>query len=151
MIAVRVFDVMTRDVTAVTKDESVENVLRIMSSQLLSGTPVVSEDMRVIGFISESDIIRATVPSYFSLLQSASFIPDMNQFLRNAKLVKDKPVFEYMSSPPIVVNEHANLIHVADIMIRHNIKVIPVVDDLGRLVGMIGRTNILKAAMEGAL
>ncbi len=147
----RVYDIMVRDVTAVTKDETVGNVLKIMSSQLLAGIPVVSEDMRVIGFASENDIIKAVVPSYFSLLQSTSFIPDMNQFLRNAILIKDKPISEYMTHPPIVVNENAMLVHVADIMIRHNTKAIPVVDDQGRLVGVVNRTNILKAAMEGAL
>jgi len=148
---VRVYDVMTRDVTAVTKDETVGNVLKIMASQLLSGIPVVTEDMYVIGFVSESDIIKAVVPSYFSLLQSTSFIPDMNQFLRNAVLIKDKPISEYMTHPPIVVNENAILIHVADMMIRHDAKIIPVVDDQGRLVGVVSRTNILKAAMEGVL
>ncbi len=147
----RVFDIMVRDVTAVTKDETVGNVLKIMASQLLSGIPVVSEDMHVIGFASESDIIKAVVPSYFSLLQSTSFIPDMNQFLKNAVLIKDKPISEYMTHPPVVVNENAMLVHVADIMIRYNTKTIPVIDDQGRLVGIVSRTNILKAAMEGAL
>ncbi|HPP69939.1 MAG TPA: CBS domain-containing protein [Pseudothermotoga sp.] len=147
----RVYDIMVRDVTAVTKDETVGNVLKIMASQLLSGIPVVAEDMRVIGLATESDIIKAVVSSYFSLLQSTSFIPDMNQFLRNAVLIKDKPISEYMTHPPVVVNENAMLVHVADIMIRHNIKTIPVVDDQGRLVGIVSRTNILKAAMEGVL
>jgi len=142
---------MVRDVTAVTKDETVGNVLKIMASQLLSGIPVVAEDMRVIGLATESDIIKAVVSSYFSLLQSTSFIPDMNQFLRNAVLIKDKPISEYMTHPPVVVNENAMLVHVADIMIRHNIKTIPVVNDQGRLVGIVSRTNILKAAMEGVL
>jgi len=148
---VRVYDIMVRDVTAVTKDETVGNVLKIMASQLLSGIPVVAEDMRVIGLATESDIIKAVVSSYFSLLQSTSFIPDMNQFLRNAVLIKDKPISEYMTHPPVVVNENAMLVHVADIMIRHNIKTIPVVNDQGRLVGIVSRTNILKAAMEGVL
>ncbi|HOJ88438.1 MAG TPA: CBS domain-containing protein [Pseudothermotoga sp.] len=147
----RVYDIMVRDVTAVTKDETVGNVLKIMASQLLSGIPVVAEDMRVIGLATESDIIKAVVSSYFSLLQSTSFIPDMNQFLRNAVLIKDKPISEYMTHPPVVVNENAMLVHVADIMIRHNIKTIPVVNDQGRLVGIVSRTNILKAAMEGVL
>ncbi|MGB9790643.1 MAG: HPP family protein [Thermotoga caldifontis] len=147
----RVYDVMIRDVTAVTQDETVENVVRIMASQFLSGIPVVNEDMRVIGFVSESDIIRAVVPGYFSLLQSTTFIPDMNQFLKMAAKIKDKPVREIMTHPPLVVNENASLVHVADLMIKHNVKVLPVVDEHGRLLGIITRTNVVRAAMEGYL
>ncbi|WP_041077589.1 CBS domain-containing protein [Thermotoga caldifontis] len=147
----RVYDVMIRDVTAVTQDETVENVVRIMASQFLSGIPVVTEDMRVIGFVSESDIIKAAVPGYFSLLQSTTFIPDMNQFLKMAAKIKDKPVREIMTHPPLVVNENASLVHVADLMIKHNVKVLPVVDEHGRLLGIITRTNVVRAAMEGYL
>lgn len=147
----RVYDVMIRDVTAVAQDETVENVVRIMASQFLSGIPVVNEDMRVIGFVSESDIIRAAVPGYFSLLQSTTFIPDMNQFLKMAAKIKDKPVREIMTHPPLVVNENASLVHVADLMIKHNVKVLPVVDEHGRLLGIITRTNVIRAAMEGYL
>lgn len=147
----RVFDVMVRDVTAVTQDETVENVVRIMASQFLTGVPVVSDDMRVIGFVSESDIIRAAIPGYFSLLQSTTFIPDMNQFLRTAAEMKDKPVRELMAHPPLVVNENASLAHVADLMIKHNVKILPVVDEHGRLLGVITRTSVIRAAMEGYL
>lgn len=147
----RVYDVMIRDVTAVTQDETVENVVRIMASQFLTGIPVVNEDMRVIGFVSESDIIKAAMPGYFSLLQSTTFIPDMNQFLKMAAKIKDKPVREIMTHPPLVVNENASLVHVADLMIKHNVKVLPVVDEHGRLLGIITRTNVVRAAMEGYL
>ncbi|WP_448517503.1 CBS domain-containing protein [Pseudothermotoga sp.] len=147
----RVYDVMVRDVTAVTQDETVENVVRIMATQFLSGIPVVTEDMRVIGFVSESDVIRAAIPGYFSLLQSTTFIPDMSQFLKMAAKLKDKPIREIMTHPPLVVNENASLAHVADLMIKHNVKILPVVDEHGRLLGVITRTNIVRAAMEGYL
>lgn len=90
---------MVRDVTAVTQDETVENVVRIMATQFLSGIPVVTEDMRVIGFVSETDVIRAAIPGYFSLLQSTTFIPDMSQFLKMAAKLKDKPIREIMTHP----------------------------------------------------
>ena len=56
-----------------------------------------------------------------------------------------------MSKPPIVIKEDAPLIHAADLMMRHNIKTIPVVDNDGRLVGIITKIDVLKAALEGGL
>ncbi len=142
---------MVRDLTAVTAEETIENVLKIMSTQLLSGVPVVSEDMRVVGFVGEEDIVKAIVPGYFSLLESTVFLPDMNQLFRNLNLIKDKPVSQLMKSPALVVNENASITHVADLMIRSNMKVLAVVDDQNRLVGVVSRTNILMAILEGNL
>ncbi|RKX43818.1 MAG: CBS domain-containing protein [Thermotogae bacterium] len=147
----RVSQAMVKDVTAVMEDETIERVLKILSSQLLSGIPVVSEDMKVLGFISENDIINAALPSYFSLLQSASFIPDLNQFIRNLEKLKNKKVSEYMTHPALTVKENAALIHVADLMIRHNLKILPVVDECDKLIGIVTRMDILRSAMEGLL
>ncbi len=142
---------MVRDLTAVTADETIESVLRIMSSQLLSGVPVVSDDMKVIGFIGEEDIVKAVVPGYFSLLESSIFLPDMNQLFRNLNSIRDKPVSQFMKTPALVVNENASITHVADMMIKSNMKVLAVVDEQSRLVGIINRMNILRAVLEGNL
>jgi CBS domain-containing protein len=75
----------------------------------------------------------------------------MSQFLKMAAKLKDKPIREIMTHPPLVVNENASLAHVADLMIKHNVKILPVVDEHGRLLGVITRTNIVRAAMEGYL
>ena len=101
----KVSDVMVYDISAVFEDETVERVVDIMSKQLVSGVPVVDEDMRVVGFITENDIMKASIPSYFALLQSASFLPDANQFVKNMARIKGHKVSEYMSKPPITIKK----------------------------------------------
>ncbi len=147
----KVSDVMIFDITAVFEDETIDRVIDMMSKQFVTGIPVVDEDMRVVGFITDNDIMKASIPSYFALLQSASFLPDTNQFVKNMARIRDHKVSEYMSKPPIVIKEDAPLIHAADLMMRHNIKTIPVVDDDGRLLGIITKIDILRAALEGGL
>jgi len=147
----KVSDVMVYDISAVFEDDSIERVVDIMSKQYLSGVPVVDEEMRVVGFITENDIMKASIPSYFALLQSASFLPDTNQFVRNISQIKDDKISKYMSKPPIVIMEDEPLIHAADLMIRHNIKTIPVVDKENRLIGVITKIDILKAALKEGL
>jgi CBS domain-containing protein len=147
----KVRDVMIYDISAVFEDDTVERAVDIMSRQLVSGVPVVDEDMRVVGFISETDIMKASIPSYFSLLQSASFLPDANQLVRNISRIKDHKVSEYMSKPPITVEPSAPLIHAADLMIRHGIKTIPVVDENRRLIGVVVKIDILRLALKGGL
>ncbi len=147
----KVKDVMIYDISAVFEDDTIERAVDIMSRQLVSGVPVVDEDMKVVGFISETDIMKASIPSYFALLQSASFLPDANQFVKNMAKIKDKKVGEFMSKPPITVSPSDSLIHAADRMMRHNIKTIPVVDDEGRLLGIVVKIDILRAALKGGI
>ena len=147
----KVYDVMVCDISAVFEDDSIERVVDMMSKQLISGIPVVDEEMRVVGFITENDIMKAAIPSYFALLQSASFLPDTNRFVKNMSRIKDDKVSKYMSKPPIVVMEDEPLIHAADLMLRHNIKTIPVVDKGNRLIGVITKIDILKAALKEGL
>ncbi|MDI3473187.1 MAG: hypothetical protein PWQ48_1468 [Thermotogaceae bacterium] len=138
----KVRDLMIRDITAVFADQKVEDVIKICSKQFFTGLPVVDEEMKVIGFISESDIISGAVPSYYSMLQSASFIPDTNQFKGNLERIKDKPVSEFMTKPRIV-KESDSAIYAADLLIRNGWRMLCVVDDEEKLVGLVTRMQLL--------
>lgn len=144
----KVKDVLIRDISAVFEDETVEDFVRICSMQSFSGLPVVDENMVVVGYISENDVIDAAVPSYFSLLQSVSFLPDTHQLVQRLQKIKEHTISQYMKTPAVTVKEEDSLIHVADLIIRRRLKVVPVVDDQGRLVGIVTRMGVLKGAME---
>lgn len=140
---------MVYDISAVFEDETVERVIHILSKQSVSGIPVVDDNMKVVGFISENDIIKAALPSYFVLLQSASFIPDTNQLMKNLSRIKDKPISDFMNKPPIIVNEDDPLITAADLLIRYGLKTLPVTDKNSQLVGIIRRIDVLQSVLEG--
>ncbi|HCZ07238.1 MAG TPA: CBS domain-containing protein [Thermotogae bacterium] len=144
----KVKDVLIRDISAVFEDETIENFVRMCSMQSLSGLPVVDENMVVVGYISENDVINAAIPSYFSLLQSVSFLPDTHQLVQRLQKIKNDEVSKYMNTPAVTVKEDDTLIHVADLIIRRRLKSVPVVDDQGRLVGVVTRMSVLKGAME---
>lgn len=145
----KVRDAMVYDLSAVFEDETVENVIRMLSKQELSGLPVVDREMRVVGFVNEEDLIKAIVPSYFSLLRSASFIPDTNQLMKNLVKIKDKPICNFMNKVPVVVKEDDALIVAADYLIRYGFRFLPVVNDSMQLLGIIRRIDVLKVVLEG--
>ncbi len=145
----KVRDAMVYDLSAVFEDETVENVIRMLSKQELSGLPVVDREMRVVGFVNEEDLIKAIVPSYFSLLRSASFIPDTNQLMKNLVKIKDKPICNFMNKVPVVVKEDDALIVAADYLIRYGFRFLPVVNDNMQLLGIIRRIDVLKVVLEG--
>jgi len=145
----KVRDAMIHDVSAVFEDETVEDFIITCLRKMRTGLPVVDEEFRVVGFISESDVIKSSLPSYFELLQSASFIPDTHQFVKRLGDIRNDRIAEHMISPAITVKPDDTLINAADLLIKKGLKTLPVVDDDHKLVGIITRLNLIYSALQG--
>jgi CBS domain-containing protein len=140
----KVREIMTKDLTSVEKDIPVRELIFVLDNAEMPNVPVVDEDNRLIGFISEKDLIRAALPGYFEMLHSASFIPDMNQLARKLEQIADEPIEKYMNKNAISVTEQDDDLRAADLIIRKGVKNLPVVDDAGRLIGRVRRIDLLR-------
>ena len=140
----KVREIMTRDLTSVEKDIPVRELIFVLDNAEMPNVPVVDEENRLIGFISEKDLIRAALPGYFEMLHSASFIPDMNQLARKLEQIADEPIEKYMNQNALSVTEDDDDLRAADLIIRKGVKNVPVVDDAGRLIGRVRRIDLLR-------
>jgi len=141
---VKVRDIMTKDLTAVEKDISVRELIFILNNAEMPNVPVVDEDGRLTGFVSEKDLIRAALPGYFEMLHSTSFIPDMNQLSRKLTSIADEPIEKFVQKTVMSVTEDDDDLQAADLIIRKGVKNVPVVDANGRLVGRVRRIDLLR-------
>jgi len=135
---------MTKDLTAVEKDISVRELIFILNNAEMPNVPVVDEDGRLTGFVSEKDLIRAALPGYFEMLHSTSFIPDMNQLSRKLTSIADEPIEKFVQKTVMSVTEDDDDLQAADLIIRKGVKNVPVVDANGRLVGRVRRIDLLR-------
>ena len=140
----KVRDIMTKDLTSCEKDVSIRELIFILDSAGVPNMPIVDEEDKVIGFISEKDIIRACLPGYFDMLHTASFIPDMNQLSRKLTLIADEPIEKFIQTTVMSVTEDDDDLQAADLIIRKGVKNVPVVDADGRLVGRVRRIDLLR-------
>jgi len=140
----KVREIMTKDLTSCEKDVSVRELIFILDSARIPNIPVVDGEEKVIGYISEKDIIKAGLPSYYEMLHTTSFIPDMNQFSKRIMQIADDPIERYMRNDAIVITEDGDTLQVADLIIRRGVKNVPVVDSEGRLVGKVRRIDLLR-------
>ena len=140
----KVRDIMTKDLTAVEKDIPVRELIFILNNAEMPNVPVVDEDGKLIGFISEKDLIRAALPGYFEMLHSTSFIPDMNQLSRKLTQIADEPIDKFIQTTVMSVTEDDDDLQAADLIIRKGVKNVPVVDADGRLVGRVRRIDLLR-------
>ena len=119
----RVEQYMTREVATVSPDDTVEAVSkRIINTDGHSGFPVCT-DRRVEGFVSARDLLLAD---------------------------DEAPVFTVMSDDLIVAHPDMRLTDAARVILRSGIRKLPVVDDAGRLVGIISNTDVIRSQIERA-
>ncbi|WP_448374931.1 CBS domain-containing protein [Fervidobacterium sp.] len=151
MNSLRVRDFMMYDLTFVFENDTVEDVIEILNKTSFPGVCVVDSDLKVVGFVGEEDIIRACLPSYFNLLQTAAFLPDTNLFIKNLKKIAHDPVGKYATKPVTTVTPDDTLLYIADMIMRKGFKIIPVVDDNNVLLGYVTRISVLESAVRREL
>ncbi|MDN5341655.1 CBS domain-containing protein [Oceanotoga sp. DSM 15011] len=144
-------DIMQRDLTSIMEDENIERFIKICQRHGLSALPVINGDFKLVGYLSESGVISASLPGYLSLMESSAFIPDSHQFFKGLSKILDKPVSDFMSDKPFKVYIDDTVLHVADVIIKNKLKIIPVVDHDDKLVGIIRRIGLLSKAARGEI
>ena len=117
---------MNRHPVTFTEEMSVEEAVNklILAEQL--GGPVINKEKKVIGFLSEQDCLARMLSGTYHLQQSAS--------------VKD-----VMRTEVLTVKPYLGIVDLAQTMLLAKPKVYPVVDDDGYLLGVISRTDVLRA------
>ncbi len=134
--------VMTTSVVSATKAMTVHEAASLLAKSRISGMPVVDENGRVIGVISEADILvpegtkrEGIFRAFFRSLAGKSAPAG-----RDGDLVGD-----VMNKAPITTEPDADIKEVAAVLDMHRIKRLPVVDADGKLVGIISRGDIIRA------
>lgn len=140
----KVREIMTKDLTSCDKSVSVRELIFLLESAGLPNVSIVDDDDRVVGYISERDLIQAALPGYVDLLHTTSFIPDLNQISKKLARIADDPIEKYMQHHVLVVSEDDDDMQAAELIIRKGLKALPVVDAEGRLVGQVRRIDLLR-------
>jgi CBS domain-containing protein len=141
----KIKDIMTPSPRSVVFTTPLSDVATLLLSSIFSGIPVVDEESRPIGIITQGDLIhRAGMPMRIGMLAHSS------QEKKDAvlKSLSSKRVAMIMSSPAISIEEDAMVSEAVGRMIRRKLKRLTVVDKNGQLVGMLSRLDIFRTAMN---
>jgi CBS domain-containing protein len=144
----RVARVMTKNVVSISSDATIFEAAERLVGSGVSAMPVVDSTGRMVGLISEADLVRraeiGTEPhkSWFGRIFADKTTAANEYVALHARRVTDA-----MSKPVVTVEEDDTLHHVADLMGKHNIKCLPVVKNGDRLIGMVTRASLLRALL----
>jgi CBS domain-containing protein len=138
-----VSDVMTQTVVAVGRDANFKEIVRLMQEWKVSALPVLEGEGRVVGVVSEADLLPKE--------EFRDSDPDRSTQLRRlSDLAKAGSVTagELMTSPALTVRANETLAQAARTLARAKVKRLPVVDELGMLQGIVSRADLLKVFLR---
>lgn len=146
----KIKEVMTRDVTSISPDITVQEALKLLEKLQISGLPVIDNNNKLVGMFTEKDVLSYILPSY---------IEKVGRFIyeENPKAVKKKfaelgkiKVRQLMRRDVVTTTEDTALCEVARIMLIQKARRLPVLDKTGKMVGIVARCDILKAFAQEA-
>jgi CBS domain-containing protein len=136
---VRAKDIMTTPVHVVWQNAPVESAAELMTAKAVTALPVVDAQGALVGMVSEGDLLWHRVPGD----PSAHLRRDLNL----APQRRPGTVVEVMAAHPYTATPDLDLADVADIMLRHDVRSLPVVE--GReVIGIISRRDILRTMVR---
>jgi len=134
-------DIMTTHVVSVTKDASFRTMAAALRDHRVSAFPVLDDDGKVIGVVSEADMLAKA-----ALDSEPQGMPGMITGIlrrREQEKARGTTAGDLMTSPPITISPDDTLERAARLMYTRKVKRLPVVDEGGHLVGIIGRADLL--------
>ena len=137
-ISATVGDVMTTSVVAVRQDASFKEMAAMLRSRRISAFPVIDDAGRVVGVVSEGDLLvkEAVNADGTSLLAALRHV-------REDDKVAGITAGDLMTAPAVTVGPDAPVEQAARLMYDRRVKRLPVVNTAGRLVGIISRVDVL--------
>lgn len=142
-------DIMTETVIACVPETKLEDAVKTLAEHQISGMPVIDANKRVVGIISESDLLLAgeiepprIKTALFGLYVLRQSVMDRMAEQRGVR-VEDVMTREVITfGPETPVDEIARTLH------DRRINRVPIVDEQGKLIGIVSRADIIRAMAE---
>jgi len=141
----RVHEIMTCNVVTVEPEASIMRAVRLMLQNRISGLPVVDAKGQLIGIVTEGDFLRRGElgterrrPRWIEFLVGPGRLA--NEYVQS----RGRKVEELMTSELVTIAATAPIAEAVDLMERHRIKRLPVVEG-GKLIGIVSRASLLHA------
>jgi CBS-domain-containing membrane protein len=138
-------DVMVRDVVTVGPDEDVSNAVKLLVDHDISALPVIDSERRVIGVLSEADLIhRENIGTAKQRTWWLEAVTPASMLALDYAKSHGRKVSELMSEHVISADENTSLTDLANILEKHRIKRVPILKH-GKLIGIVSRANLIQA------
>jgi CBS-domain-containing membrane protein len=144
MTQMKVQDVMTSQVAAVRQGTPFKEIARVLTGWRVSAVPVLDENDRLAGVVSEADLMRK---EEFHDEPGVPLFSGRHERAARAKAAGDT-AGQVMTTPVVTIGPSASVVEAAKQLDRHGVKRLFVVDESGGLVGVVSRGDLLKVFLR---
>lgn len=134
----KIADLMTREVVSVAPETSLKEIAELLVERRISGVPVVDAGARVLGVVSEADIVRQEA----GRVRARGLLARL--FSRRGAS-EARTAREAMTSPPVTIASEQQVAQAARLIGDRQVNRLPVVDEAGTLVGIVTRADLVRA------
>ena len=149
---IRARDIMTKDVITVSPETDIAQATSILLNNHINGVPVVNRQGELVGMLCQSDLItqqkRFPLPSIFTFLDGLFSFTSAKALEKEIHKIAATTVADAITADPVFVGPDATIEEVASLMVEKHFHTIPVMDN-SRLVGVLGKEDVLKMLIEG--
>ena len=141
---------MNKDPYFVHDTDTIREVAQILAANKTSGVPVVDADQKVVGFISDGDIMKYIGRNDGTVLDATRMlyrVPDTENFMQRIADLIDLNVMRIATKGAIAVPSGSSLDDACRLLAEKRIKKVPVVNAEGALVGSLSRSDIIRSTM----
>lgn len=148
-------DIMDPDVPRVLPDDDARTAIETLAERDISAIPVVDGDGRVVGIVSESDLVLSEeeadlhLPHFLNLMGGVVFVESLKGFEERLQKAFATKVSELMTRDPICAGIDDGVEDVARLIAEKHHNHLPVIDGDGRLAGLVTRADVLAALVSG--
>jgi len=144
-----VAEIMTPDPVVVKALSPLNDAIKVLAEQHFSGVPVVDENNKLVGILSETDLMWQETgvepPPYITFLDSVIYLKNPARYEKEIHKALGQTVQDVMSDNPITVKPDQALREAAHLMHSRDIRRVVVVDDQKQVVGILTRGDVVRA------
>ena len=141
-------EIMNRNVVTVKKDLSIDELSKQFVEHNVNGFPVIDENGKLAGVVTQGNLIEQHknlhIPTVITLFDAVLFLESEKKFEDDVKKLTGSKVEDIYHPDAITVTPDTGVEEVATLMADKDIHTIPVVDDKGTLVGIIGKLDLIR-------
>ncbi len=141
--------VMNTDVYSISADSKIRDLLQLFVEKQISGVPVVAEDNKLVGIVTDADVLGQIhePPTFLDLMTYIVAVNSESVLLADIKQMLDWPVAKVMTKNVVTVTEDTKLTYAAQVLSKRKFKKLPVVRG-DKLVGVVGRRDIVRFLVQ---
>ena len=144
-------DIMDTGVPALAPHDEARRAVELLAEREIGALPVVNSERRVIGIVSESDLVLSDeqadlhLPHFLNIMGGVVFVESMKGFEKRLQKAFAAKVRDLMTADPVCARTDDGVEQVARLIAQNHHNHVPVVDGDGRLAGMVTRADVLAA------